>query len=149
MCCGVYFDMRPEPVVAYPYTTASVSCGDVIEEIAWREVPTGVLPAWTTPVAGVAKTDIAANTPLLPSLIAESSIPPGWWAVSLPLPQRAAPGTPVRVALDEQYADGVVAGALIDSGYEISGPVAFPPDQADRVAAITADHTPVVMIGSP
>jgi hypothetical protein len=135
-------------VVAYPFAATSVSTGESIEEVVWRDVPKGLLPEWTNPVTGTATVVIQAGTPILPSLVADIAIPPGWWAVSLPLPQRVAPGTPVRVALNGDFADGVVAGALNDTGYELTAPVAFPPDQASRVVTLAADSTTVVLIGS-
>jgi len=149
LCSGMYLDMRPAPVVAYPFTAAPVTTGDVVEEVAWRDVPRDVLPTWVGPVAGVAVTDIPAGSPLLPSLVTEATVPVGWWAVSLALPQRAAPGTPVRVTAGDSFADGMVAGGINDAGYELTAPVAFPPESASLVAAMTADSTVVVMIGTP
>lgn len=149
VCLGILVDARPAPVVAYPFAAVPVATGESIEELVWHEVPADLLPEWTTPVAGTAAIDIPAGAPVIPALVADATIPPGWWAVSLRLPQRVAPGTPVRVAVNGDFADGVVAGALSDNGYEVTGSVAFPPDQASRVAELAADSTVIVMIGSP
>ena len=156
--CGIYLDLRPAPVVEYPFAADVIGIGETVGALTWRDVPAGVLPEWTAPVGGVAVTEIPAGAPLIPSLVSTITVPEGWWAVSLPLPQPVAPGTPVRVAVDGGqpdggspdgvFADGVVAGPVTDSGFEIHAPVAFPPDQASLVASISPDRTPDVMVGS-
>lgn len=148
VCCGIYLDIRPEPVVVYPFTAARLASGELVTEIAWRPVPTGLLPEWVGEVAGVAATGIPADTPLLPALVVTPSMPDGWWSISLPVSQRVAPGTPIRIAWNGQIADGLVVGETTDSGFELRAPVAFPPAQAELVATIDPNTTPVMMVGS-
>ncbi len=148
VCCGLYLDMRPTPVVSYPFAATPIPVGaTVADSLQWREIPTGVLPERHGSVAGVAVTDIASGTPLVPSLTSESVIPPDWWSVSLPLPYRVAPGTRVRVGLEETMVEGIVAGPISDTGFEVNGPIAFPAAQAAQVAAAAGNSALVVMIG--
>ena len=61
----------------------------------------------------------------------------------------APPGTWLRVRNTSTGAvmDGVVVGAGRDTGFEIVGMVAFPAEEAARVADATADDALVVMVG--
>ena len=115
--------------------------------IEWRDVPADLLPEWDHPVTGSALTAIPAETPVLPGLVAEVVPPDGWWAVSLPLPHRVAPGTRVRVVAGESFVEGVIVGEMHDDGFRLTASVAFAPGDAPLVAAGTADSALVVMIG--
>jgi hypothetical protein len=148
VCVGLYLDTRSAPSVAYPFAAAPISIGESVTEIEWREVPPDLLPAWDTGVSGVAASSIPAGTPLVPSLLTETAIPAGWWSISLPVSRPVAPGTPIRVAFENEIAEGLVVGAVSDNGYEVTAPVAFPPAQADLVARIAPNSALVVMIGS-
>jgi len=148
VCCGIYLDMRPEPVIAYPFTASPLAAGEPVTEIAWRPVPTGLLPEWDGEVAGVAAAGIPEGTPLLPALVVTPSMPDGWWSISLPVSQRLAPGTPIRIVWNDRAADGLVVGETTDYGFELRAPVAFPPAQAELVATIDPNTTPVMMVGS-
>ncbi len=93
--------------------------------------------------------DVAANDPLLPSLVGEATVPAGWWAVSLPLPTPVAPGTRIRVVLiDGKIIEGVVIDGTIETGYAISGAVAFAPTDAPLVATAASNDALVVMIAA-
>ena len=146
---GLYFDTRPAAVVTYPFVAESVVAGQsVADTIHWREVPAGFLPDWGGVVDGYAVADLTADTPLVPGLVTEVSIPRGWWAVALSLPRRVTPGTAVRVVVGDNVVDGLLIDEPSDNGFEVIGSVAFAPDQATRVAAASADDALVVMIGT-
>jgi hypothetical protein len=148
VCVGLYLDTRSAPSVAYPFAAAPISIGESVTEIEWREVPPDLLPVWESEVAGIATAPIPEGTPLLPSLLAEAAVPAGWWSVTLPVSQPVAPGTPIRVAFEDRVADGIVVGSFSDNGYDLTAPVAFPPQQAELVAAIASNSALVVMVGS-
>jgi hypothetical protein len=147
---GLAMDLTGPRVEPYPFASEPIGVGEHIDGVVeWREIPSGVLPQWEQPVSGVAATEIAAGDPLVPSLLAEVRVPEGWWSVSVPLPVAAAPGTWLRVRDTSTGAvvDGVVVGAGHDTGFEIVGMVAFPAEDAARVADATADDALVVMVG--
>lgn len=148
LCSGIYLDTRPTPGVSYPFSSDAVAAGDDIEAaVEWRDVPVGILPEWNHPVTGSALAAIPAGTPVLPNLVAEVVPPAGWWAVSLPLPYRVAPGTRVRIMAAGSLIEGIVAGEMHDDGFQLTASVAFLPDDAQLVAAAAADSALVVMIG--
>ena len=149
MLCGLAWELQPASTVRYPFVAEQVAIGQDIGEVRWRDVPADLFPRWDHPISGVAVTNLPPGTPLLPSLLSDQSIPPGWWAVSLPLPDPVTPGTPVRITAGGRSADGVAVAEITDNGFEQTGTVAFPPDVADQVAEMATDSALVVMIGSP
>ena len=150
VCSGLYLDLRPTAVATYPFAARTVASGEPIaSQIEWRKIPKGVLPEWHGEVTGFAATEIAAGTPLVPSLATDIEIPEDWWAVSLPLPYAVAPGRRVRIAIDSAIVEGVLVGDITDTGFQLRGSVAFPAAAAALVAsAAAADDALVVMIGS-
>jgi hypothetical protein len=144
---GLFLDLRPASMVSYPFLSTGLATGSPVEPaVEWQDVPAGYLPDWTEPVAGIAVADLPPGTPLLPAMVTDSVMPDGWWTVMLPLPRRIAPGTSIRVAVGDEVIEGIVSGEMLDDGYEITGPVAFPESQAAAVAA-AASSALVVMIG--
>ncbi len=149
LVAGILYDTRPTPVVPYPFAAEQIDTGQQVDPaIEWRDVPAGVLPEWTAVVTGLAINDIPAGTPVLPSLITTVDVPEDWWVVPLPLPQRVPPGTPIRVALEDEVVEGLIVGEPTDTGFELSGSVAFPSEDAARVAIAAGDNALVVMIGT-
>ncbi|MEA2000773.1 MAG: hypothetical protein U9N84_02640 [Actinomycetota bacterium] len=155
---GLYLDMRPMPVESYPFAIEPIAAGSSIgDSLSWRDVPRGLLPSWEGPVAGLAGSQIAIGDPVLPSAITEHAVPADWWAVPVPLPMATAPGTPLRLLLNDVFAtgtvaegtivDGIVVAAGIDTGFETIGMVAFAPVDAPRVANAAAHDALIVMIG--
>jgi len=147
---GLFIDTRAAPTVQYPFAETAIAAGTTIENsITWREIPAGVLPEWPGNVTGVSAMDIAANDPLLPSLVGETVVPADWWGVSLPLPAPIAPGTRIRaVLLDGTVVEGVAIDGALDSGYEVTATVAFPASEAPLVAAAAANDALVVMVAA-
>ena len=122
-------------------------------EIAWRPVPIGVLPE--TIVEGFLLVDVPSNQPLLPSMLDSApSIPKGWWAISVPVPEGSLPGSEVRLVVDVRGTPRVVPGLLIRSFDEATlegttALVAIPEDEAGSVAAALADGALSVLVGPP
>lgn len=147
---GLLLDSRTTPLVRYPFAESTIAAGTAIEDhIAWREIPAGVLPVWPGTVSGNSATEIAANDPLLPSLVGDVTIPTDWWAVALPLPSPVPPGTHVRVVLgDGNVIEGVVIDGTIDTGFALSGTVAFAATDAALVATAVSNDALVVMIAA-
>ena len=146
---GGFLDTRSAETVDYPHAESDIHAGQSIaDQMEWRRVPAGLLPRWEGDVVGYAVTDLAAGTPLLPSLVDAVSVPDGWWSVAISLPQSIGPGTPIRVSARDTVVTGILSGEVVDNGYEFVGPVAFPANDAALVAAAAASDTVVVMIGS-
>ena len=101
---GLMFETRTPPTVLYPYADTPIAAGTPIDDtIAWKEIPKGILPEWSTDVGGIAQTGFAANDPILPSQIGDLLIPADWWAVALVLPAPVAAGTPHPGRADRRY----------------------------------------------
>ncbi len=147
---ATYLDLRPASTVPYPFAAAAIEAGSPIEDgaVTWREVPRGLLPA--TDLAGaVAGHDVAAGDPLLPSVVRRTApLPADWWAVPVPLPEQAVPGSPLRAVMHAgaEVADGVVMAAPSPDDYETTGLAAFPREAAVRVAAATMTSDVVVLL---
>ena len=137
-------------MVQYPFAGTSIAAGTAIERnIIWRDIPAGLLPVWPNSIDGVSAANIAAGDPLLPSLVATTTVPADWWAVSLPLPVPVAPGARVRVVLvDGSVIEGVVIDGAIDNGFAIAGTVAFAATDAPLVATAASNDALVVMISA-
>jgi hypothetical protein len=147
---GFYMEMRPSPVEPYPFAAESIPMGSPIEQsISWRDVPQGLLPHWESPVAGIARSEILVGDPLLPSLTGKIVVPDDWWAVPLPLPIPAPPGTLLRLVLDgtDSVVEGLVVATGLDTGFETIGMVAFAPADALLVANGASHDALVVMVG--
>ena len=149
LAAGLALDLRADPTASYPFATEDIAAGSRVDEfIEWRRVPAGVLPDGPASGTGVAAIDVKAGSPLLPEFLGEFYMPDGWWAVPLALPHRVPPGTSIRVALADGISEGFVAGELIDNGYEVIAPVAFPAAAAAEVATAASNSALVVMIGA-
>lgn len=122
-------------------------------EITWLPVPVGVLPQ--TVLEGFLLVDVASGQPLVPSMFdAAPSIPTGWWAISVPVPEGSIPGSEVRLVVDVRGSPRVVPGLLIRSFDEatIEGTtalVAIPEGEAGAVAAALTDGALSVLVGPP
>ncbi len=132
-------ELRGDATVRHPFVATDLAPGDPVEPaLEWKDVPAGMLPLPAVSGATAGRT-IAAGEPLLPSHLGSGPVvPAGWWSVGLPLPAAAAPGTPVRVIVDDppMGIDGVVTGTpTADAfGFEASGLVAVPGESADAIA---------------
>ncbi len=149
---GFALETRGAATERYPFAAVTVAPGTSVESLVeWRDVPAGLLPRWDGPIVGVAAVGIAAGDPVLPSATASFSVPADWWSVAVPLPQPAAPGTPIRLMLDEMggFVEGVLLDGGIDDGFQTIGMVAFPPSDAPQVATAVTDSALVVMVGLP
>ena len=122
-------------------------------EVTWHPVPVGVLPE--TVLEGFLLVDVPSGQPLVPSMFDDvPSIPTGWWAISVPVPEGSIPGSEVRLVVDVRGTPRVVPGLLIRSFEEatIEGTtalVAIPEGEAGSVAAALADGALSVLVGPP
>lgn len=147
---GLMIEFRPTPVERYPFASDTIAAGaELGPSIEWRTVPIGLLPRWNGRVAGIAKTEIAAGDPLMPSAVASFWVPADWWSVAIPLPTSAPPGTLIRLVLGDagEVVEGILLEAGIEDGFETVGMVAFSRFDAPRVAAASTNSALVVMIG--
>lgn len=147
---GLVMDLRGPAVERYPFAAEPIGPGDAVTSaIEWRDVPVGLLPEWRQPVSGVMGTNLAAGDPVLPSSLADVTVPEQWWSVSLPLPVKTAPGTSIRVRqpLTGELIEGVVVDSGADNGFGVIGMVAFPATHAAKVADAAAADALVVMVG--
>ena len=137
-------------------TQAALPCvrarrGQIIapEDVEWRQVPVGSL--LVPPLEGAtASSAITAGDPIVTSLIsATTPIPLNSWAVPVPLPIGAVPGTLVNLV----FSDGtdvpgvVIQPATEDSlGFTSEGLVAVETLAANAVALAAANGDLVVLI---
>ncbi|MCP4308351.1 MAG: hypothetical protein GY926_25560 [bacterium] len=147
---GLAFESRGASTVLYPFADTPIPAGATAEgTIVWREIPSQMLPEWTGDVAGIVRTDIAANDPILPSQIGELLAPSDWWAVALPLPAPVTAGTHIRVVLaDNTVVEGIALEGANDTGFELVGTVAFAASHAPLVAQAASNDALVVMIAA-
>lgn len=145
------WDLSERATEPFPFAATDLERGQTItpDDIAWRQVPVGslLLPSLENATASVA---IIEGDPLVTSLIsASSSIPLNSWAVPVPLPMGAVPGTSVNLV----FSDGTdVPGVIIqpateDSlGFTSEGLVAVADAAANAVALAAANGELVVLI---
>lgn len=150
---ALYLDLRPAPEVDHPFLTTGVPAGAMIgpADVEWRSIPSGTLPA--VEPAGVAVADLPAGTPLVAALLMTApSIPDGWFALEIPVPDLATPGSPVRIVVDaETWTDAVVIALAPESndflGQGNNALVAVPGDAAAIVAEATRTGSVTVLLG--
>ena len=150
---SLYLELRPTPSVDHPFAGADLRAGAdaTLAEIVWRSVPLGILPE-TTP-EGFLLVDVESGQPLLPAMLDTAPmIPPGWWALSVPVPEGSLPGSEVRLVVDVRQTPRVVPGKLIRIFEETTiegtnGMVAIPEDEAGAVAAALTDGGLSVLVG--
>ena len=153
MGLSLYLELRPNPGVDHPFAGADLRAGaDVtLAEIVWRSVPLGVLPEIAP--EGFLLIDVEAGQPLVPAMLDTAPmIPPGWWALSVPVPAGSVPGSMVRLVVDVREAPRVVPGKLIRIFEEATiegtnGLVAIPEEEAGAVAAALTDGALSVLVG--
>jgi len=145
---ALYLDLSGPPTEPYPFTAQPVAAGDPIS-IEWRRVPAGLLPP-PEALPETADRALAAGTPLVPGVvIGRSRVPDGWWALDADLPDSAAPGRPVLVAIHD--GGPAVTGVVLEAagagsfGSVTPGVIAVPPDHAAAVAAALAQSRASVL----
>ena len=147
---GLGIEVRGGSTERYPFAATDIAKGtEFAAAVEWRNVPTGLLPAWEESMTGVAACDVMAGHPLLPSVSTELVIPAGWWSIPVPLPVAATPGTRLRLlnGVTGELVDGILTAAGTDDGFETMAMVAFSPDDARRAAQTVSSDAFVVMIG--
>jgi hypothetical protein len=146
------WDLRGSSDILYPFAASAIAAGATITEaeVDWRRVPKGtmVLPDLSDPVAA---RDLPAGEPIVPSAVsATTTIPEGWWSVSVPLPATAVPGTRIHLidAGSGVETDGIVvaAGSHDLMSFEESGMAAVPPEVATQIAIAARDGTLVLLL---
>jgi len=150
---ALWIDFRPTAAVDHPFLTVAVSAGTSItpEHLEWRPLPPDTFP--TVEPTGVAAADIPAGTPLVPALLTTGpAVPRGWFALEMPVPDLATPGSPVRIVVDaETWTDGVVIG-LAEAGNDFLSQgrqalVAVPGEAAATVAEAAGRGSVTVLLG--
>lgn len=150
LAVAAYVDLSTPPTSSHPFVAIAIAEGTAVApgDIEWREVPEGLLPAPGLDGA-VAAHDLEPGEPLLPSSVTIAPpVPSGWWMISLPVPVRAVPGTPIRAVLRSgaTVADGVLVEPASPDDYDSIGLAAFPGDSASQVASAAAAHDVVLLI---
>ena len=148
---AIVWDMSERATEPFPFAATDVTRGQTItpETVQWRQVPLGSL-AFPPLEGAIAVVAIEAGDPIVPSLVAsEAVVPPNGWAVPVPLPVGAMPGTPVNLV----FADGTDApGTIIQPatedalGFITDGLVAVDNGFANAVALAAANGELVVLI---
>lgn len=151
MLGALVWDFTERATEPFPFAAIDLERGQPIapESIVWRQVPRGSLrlPSLDGSTAANA---IEAGDPIVRSLVTGATpLPPNTWAVPVPLPLGAGPGTVVNLV----FADGTdVSGTIVqpaseDSlGYTSDGLVAVQGSAANAVALAAANGDLVVLI---
>jgi SAF domain len=146
------FEISGPDVVRYPFVLRTVATGESVQpdDLAWRDVPVGLLPA-ASDVVGPAARSLRVGDPFIGgSVTSGSAIPEGWWVVAAPIPGSAPPGATVRlVAVDDGFAvDGIVTATGVDTGFgDVSiGSVAVPETAAVRISLAVSSDRLVVLV---
>ena len=150
---ALYVELRPDPLVDQPFATLDLAPGDVIDDINTesRAVPAGVIDG---AVPGeVISRPVASGDPVLESDVAPDAgvVPPGWWVVTVTLPQAADTGDRVRLVLLDtgREVSGVVAHPGSDDPFAAAdGGVAIPEESSAEVALAAADGRLAVLIST-
>jgi hypothetical protein len=148
---AVVWDISERATEPFPFAAEDLSRGQSIspDDVQWRQVPAGSLslPSLTGVVATVG---IVAGDPIVASLVSDPMFhSPNSWAVSVPLPVGASPGSEVSLV----FADGThVAGTIIQPatedtfGLTSDGLVTVEDGSASAVALAAANGDLVVML---
>ena len=138
-------------MVDHPFADVRISAGESLSEanVVYRRIPSDLIEP--VPVDGVALRLIEEGDPLLMTSVGpeDRSVPAGWWAIELEVPQGADRGDPARLVLldtGEVVEAVVVAGLDDDPLGRGSGAVAVGPEHAASVAAAAANGRVAVMI---
>lgn len=150
---AIYVEFRPDPTVAVPFATTMIAPGDLIDatNTELRDAPAGLLDAGRH--GDVATRPIPPGTPVLASEVGSQgrTVPPGWWIVTVPIPDGAMAGDEVRLVLLDSALDvpGVVASPGSDDAFSVSdGTVAVPPEGSTDVALAAANGRLIVLLST-
>ena len=150
---AVWFELRPESTVTHPFAAEDIARGDSIgaPNTKPREVPIGLLP--DVPDGVVASRDIPAGAPILTADTTEagSVVPPGWWMVSIDVPEGSRVGDRVLVVVIDTglVVEGVVVSVPGSDPFSAAtGGVAVPTDHAGTVAVAAVDGRVAVMVST-
>jgi len=146
---GLLIELRPATTVPHPFAARPIAIGEVVDDsaVVWREVPVGLLAAATLPL--VSDRPIGVGEPVLGGDGAEqvSSIPDGWWAIEVDIPDGTRSGNTVRLVTATGVADGVVVDVREGDFGERTALVAVPDAAVSMVAAAVLDATMAVLVG--
>jgi len=139
------WDLNEGPTSLHPYLITDVAAGDAVTDadVAWREVPAGMVqaPDLTRPVAAV---DLQAGDPLLDAVLSGPvTVPDGWWAIPVAVGANAGPGDEVLLVVTDPptTVSGIVVTAQRGDPYSLDfrpASVAVPAEAAALVAAASA-----------
>lgn len=142
---SVWLDTRSAPTELYPMLATDREAGDTVtaSDVAYREVPVGLLPNPTRDVVGsVLRQPARAGTPLGDWLITTRvNAPPDSWAVDLAIPNGALLGDPIRIAWNDidgtRFVDATVLRSGIDGSAAVAAGVAADVAIASRSGQVT------------
>lgn len=144
-------ELWPTEQVAYPFTAAAVEPGEPFE-VEWRKLPAS---AYLRPaLAGaVAAHSLEGGEPITVSDVQSPvSVPADWWALTLEVPTRLAPGSPTQLVLaggEGPAVPGIVVSSEEPDRFDTSGPtalIAVPAEDASRVAVAASARQVTVLI---
>lgn len=157
---GLAVELRPPATTSHPYAVADIVTGTELTSdlFEMREVSVGVLAQ--VEIGGWARTVIRSGEPLLSSHqdLNPPSVPDGWWALQVPLPEAARTNTEIRLvvrSVDATEPTAVIPGVVVSGpasatdplGFDaLTGLVAIPEQHAARAAAAVADRRITVLL---
>lgn len=153
---ALYAELRPPPTAPHPFAVEEIPAGEEVTRarVELRPVPPGMLGDVELPA--VAGRTIRPGEPVLPAALegVAGSIPEGWWALELPVPEGASPGMELRVVVapadlggEAQAVPGVmVQSSSADVALEPSTLVAVPPAAGVEVAVAAREGRVTVLL---
>ena len=141
-------DRRTE---SFPFAAHDLERGRPIEadDIEWRYVPSDLLSAPALEDGWLVQS-VRAGDPITAAVVTpDDPVPGDWWSIPMPLPPGVAPGSRVRLVLDDgRSMDGIVAIEAHEDAFGLqgAGAVAVPPESADAVARAAAASAVTVLL---
>jgi Flp pilus assembly protein CpaB len=150
LAVGLYAEFWPEGTVPHPFAARDIDAGQPITAVDWRRVPRNLLRPPDLEGA-LAATAINAGEPVLPSHVAHTAVPAGWWSIPVAMPFAPPPGTSVQLidADTGAVATGIVIAEAADDPFAIdpAALVAVAPEDAASFAVAAAAGAVTVLIG--
>ena len=153
---ALWMDLRREPTELRPFAVAMIEAGTAMEPdlIEYLEVPAGLLPE--VELDGITVNLIQSGEPIIPALLSDrGALPEGWWALEMQVPSGVAPGSELRLVVEEDGVNAIPAIVTavvppdpLDGWSQPSALVAIPADRAGALATPLSEGRVRVLIVS-
>jgi hypothetical protein len=153
LAAALAWDLRAPRTELRPFAARSLQAGETVAapDVAWREVPAGLLPAADLQGA-TAAVALAPGDPLVDAVLRRGpAVPEGWWQIPIAVGSHAAAGDEVLLVLLDPPATigGLVVAPQQGDSFSLDfrpALVAVPGESAALVAAAAAAGTLVAAL---